>query len=54
MKVSRSELCDIKDEGELPHPPVRSVNLGIFSQLPFRKGGMVFPPFIKGRWGGIL
>jgi hypothetical protein len=22
------------------HPPVRSVNLGIFSQLPFTKGGL--------------
>jgi hypothetical protein len=26
----------------------------VFSPLPFRKGGMVSPPLIKGRWGGIL
>ena len=32
------------------HPPVRSVNLGIFSHLPFKKGGnRLPPPFTKRR-----
>ena len=31
------------------HPPVRSVNLGIFSHLPFKEGGIVcLLPLLKG------
>ena len=36
------------------HPPVRSVNLGIFSHLPFFQGGNLKSPFVKGRFRGIL